>query len=151
MGNIHQPAKPQALHHYLQHSYPQAHYVCACECGKSGYWIQRELEKLGIECLVVNPADIPSTHKGEVYKTDCRDARGIGDALSKGQLKRVYVPYEEQEADLHLVRQRKKIWRDLVRCKNRIKGFLDYTGTKVPSQYDNANWSRNFISDKAPK
>jgi len=44
------------------------------------------------------------------------------------------------------VRQRKKIWRDLVRCKNRIKGFLDYTGTVVPAQYDNANWSRNFIN-----
>ena len=41
---------------------------------------------------------------------------------------------------------RKKIWRDLVRCKNRIKGFLDYKGIEVPSQYDNANWSHNFIN-----
>jgi transposase len=61
-------------------------------------------------------------------------------------LKAVYVPYEEQEADRHLVRQRKKIWRDLVRCKNRLKGFLDYTGTEVPAQFDKANWSRNFIN-----
>src|SRR5688572_6239860 len=144
--NIHQPPTPQALYHYLQHSYPQAQYVCAYECGKFGYWIQREFKQLGIECLVVNPADIPSTHKDEVYKTDSRDARGIGHALSTGQLKSVYVPYEEQEADRHLVRQRKKIWRDLVRCKNRLKGFLDYKGIEVPAQYDNANWSRNFIN-----
>lgn len=61
-------------------------------------------------------------------------------------LKPIYIPCEEQEADRHLVRQRKKIWRDLVRCKNRIKGFLDYKGIAVPQQYDNANWSRNFIS-----
>ena len=144
--NVHQPPQPQALHHYLVHTYPGASYSCAYECGKFGYWIQREFEQLGIECLVVNPADIPSTHKDEVYKTDKRDARGIGDALSKGQLKGVYVPCEEQEADRHLVRQRKKIWRDLVRCKNRIKGFLDYTGIEVPPQYDNANWSKNFMS-----
>jgi transposase len=144
--NIHQPPHPEALHHYLTHTYPGAEYACAYECGKFGYWMQRTFTQLGIECMVVNPADIPSTHKDEVYKTDSRDARGIGDALSKGQLKAVYVPHEEQEADRHLVRQRKKIWRDLVRCKNRIKGFLDYTGTEVPPQYDNANWSKNFIT-----
>jgi transposase len=144
--NIHQPPAPRALYHYLHTSYPQAHYVCAYECGKFGYWIQRELQQLGVECIVVNPADIPSTHKDEVYKTDYRDARGIAHALSRGQLKSIYVPHPDQEADRHLVRQRKKIWSDLGRCKNRIKGFLDYKGINVPSQYDNPNWSRNFIN-----
>lgn len=143
--NIHQPPHPNALHHYLQHNYPQAKYVCAYECGKFGYWIQRKFSEFGIDCLVLNPADIPSSQKDEVYKTDYRDARGIGVALSSGQLRSIYVPHEEQEADRHLIRQRKKIWKDLVRCKNRIKGFLDYKGIEVPSQYDNANWSRNFI------
>ena len=144
--NIHQPPQPQALHHYLRHNYPQAKYVCAYECGKFGYWIHRQFSSLGVECLVLNPADIPSSQKDEVYKTDYRDARGIGQALCSGQLKTIYVPHEDQEADRHLIRQRKKIWRDLVRCKNRIKGFLDYKGIEVPSQYDNANWSRNFIN-----
>ena len=111
-----------------------------------GYWIQRQFQQSGITCLVVNPADIPSTHKDEVYKTDTRDARGIGHALAHQQLKGIYVPAEDQEADRHLVRQRKKIWRDLVRCKNRIKGFLDYTGITVPPQYDNSNWSKNFMN-----
>lgn len=37
--------------------------------------------------MVINPADIPSTHKDEVYKTYMRDARGIGHALSAGQLR----------------------------------------------------------------
>jgi len=146
LRNIHQPPTPQALYHYLQHSYPLAKYVCAYECGKFGYWIQREFKQLGIECLVVNPADIPSTQKDEVYKTDSRDARRIAHALSSGQLKSIYVPQPVQEADRQLVRQRKKIWSDLGRCKNRIKGFLDYKGIIVPSQYDNANWSRNFIN-----
>ena len=64
----------------------------------------------------------------------------------RNQLKGIYVPGEEQEADRHLVRQRKKIWRDLVRCKNRVKGFLDYSGISVPAQFDNSNWSHNFMN-----
>src|SRR5688572_29686058 len=144
--NIHQPPAPKALYHYLENNYPKAKYVCAYECGKFGFWIQRQFRDMGIECLVVNPADIPSTHRDEVYKTDRGDARGVGHALSIGQLKSIYVPHEEQEADRHLVRQRKKIWRDLVRSKNRVKGFLDYSGVIVPPQFDNPNWSRNFIN-----
>jgi hypothetical protein len=38
------------------------------------------------------PADIPSTHKDEVYKTDTRDARGMGQALANGRLRGIYVP-----------------------------------------------------------
>ena len=45
-----------------------------------------------------------------------------------------------------LFRQRKKIWSDLNRCKNRIKGMLAFTGIDIPEQYDNASWSHNFIT-----
>src|ERR1043165_6509595 len=76
--NIHQPPSPGALQRYLRTHYPSAHYRCAYESGKFGYWIHREFSGMGIECLVVNPADIPCTHKDEVYKNDCRDARSIG-------------------------------------------------------------------------
>jgi len=94
---------------------------------------------------VVNPADIPSTHKDEVSKTDARDARGIALSLQCGQLRGIYIPPPQQESDRSLVRHRKKIWRDLVRCKNRIKGFLDYTGVELPDKFSNSNWSKNFI------
>ena len=32
-----------------------------------------------------------------------------------------------------------------MRCKNRIKGFLDYIGVALPDKYNNGNWSKNFI------
>ncbi len=146
LRNIHQPPSPHSLYKYLSTHYPGASYVCAYESGKFGYWIHRQLTNKGIKCLVVNPADIPSTHKDEVSKTDPRDARGIAMALQCGQLKSIYIPTLQQEADRCLVRQRKKIWRDLVRCKNRIKGFLDYNGVPLPDKFNNSNWSRNFIS-----
>jgi hypothetical protein len=93
--NLHQPPQPQALYHYLTHTYPGATYQCAYESGKFGYWIQRQLSAFGIECIAVNPADIPCTHKDEVYKNDSRDSKGIGLALSAGLLKAIYVPDEE--------------------------------------------------------
>jgi len=145
LRNIHQPPSPHVLYKYLSTHYPGASYVCAYESGKFGYWIQRQLNNKGVRCLVVNPADIPSTQKDEVSKTDPRDAKGIAMALQCGQLKSIYIPTLQQEADRCLVRQRKKIWRDLIRCKNRIKAFLDYNGVPLPSKFDNCNWSHNFI------
>lgn len=145
LRNIHQPPSPQALYKFLHSAYPGAEYLCAYEGGKFGYWIQRQLQAKGIRCIVVNPADIPSTHKDEVNKTDPRDARGIALALQCGQLRGIHIPDVQQESDRCLVRHRKKIWRDLVRCKNRIKGFLDYTGIALPDKFSNSNWSKNFI------
>jgi len=145
LRNVHQPPSPQALYKFLQTNYPGADYECAYEGGKFGYWIQRHLSSKGIKCIVVNPADIPSTHKDEVSKTDARDARGIALALQCGQLRGIYIPPQQQESDRSLVRHRKKIWRDLVRCKNRIKGFLDYTGVELPNKFSNSNWSKNFM------
>ncbi len=99
LRNIHQPPSPHILYKYLSTHYPGALYVCAYESRKFGYWIQRQLHNKGIKCLVVNPADIPSTHKDEVSKTDPRDARGIAMALQCGQLKSIYIPTLQQEAD----------------------------------------------------
>jgi len=145
LRNVHQPPSAEALYKFLNTHYPGASYMCAYEGGKFGYWIHRQLKSKGVDCIVVNPADIPSTHKDEVNKTDPRDARAIAMALQCGQLRGIYIPQVQQESDRCLVRHRKKIWRDLVRCKNRIKGFLDYTGIELPDKFSNSNWSKNFI------
>jgi len=42
-----------------------------------------------------------------------------------------------------------RIWKDLTRCKNRIKGLLAFSGIDIPEQYDNVNWSHNFIRKKS--
>lgn len=75
--NAHQQPSPEILFNYLSKQFTGATYRCAYESEKFGYWIQRKLSELGIDCLVVNPPDIPSSHKDEVYKTDSRDALQI--------------------------------------------------------------------------
>ena len=58
--NIHQPPSPKALHTFLATTYHDATYRCAYECSKFDYWIHRLFTNLNIQCLVINPADIPS-------------------------------------------------------------------------------------------
>lgn len=71
---------------------------------------------------MVNLADIPSTHKDEVSKTDTRDARAIAMALQCGQLRGIYIPTIEQESDRSLV-HRKKYGEILCGVKTGAKGF----------------------------
>ena len=144
--NVHQKPSPHTMAQHLRHHYPQATYVAAYEAGKVGFWIQRQLSAYGIECLIVNPADIPKSQKDTLQKTDPRDARNLGLRLQSGVLRGIHIPDEQQEADRIFFRHRKRIWKDLTRCKNRIKGVLAFSGIDIPEQYDNASWSHNFIN-----
>jgi len=143
--NVHQKPNPHLMAEYLKNHYPGATYKAAYEAGKFGFWIQRQLTALGIECIIVNPADIPKSQKDTMQKTDPRDARNLSLRLQSGVLRGIHIPDEQQEADRVFFRHRKRIWKDLTRCKNRIKGLLAFSGIDIPNQYDNANWSMNFI------
>ena len=118
--NVHQKPNPHIMAAYLKQHYPGAHYKAVYEAGKFGFWIQRQLTALGIECLVVNPADIPKSQKDTLQKTDPRDARNLSMRLESGVLHSIFIPGEQQEADRLFFRHRKRIWKDLCRCKNRI-------------------------------
>ena len=130
--NVHQKPNPHIMASYLKQRYPGANYKSAYEAGKFGFWIQRQLTALGIECLVVNPADIPKSQKDTLQKTDPRDARNLSLRLQSGVLHGIYIPDEQQEADRLFFRHRKRIWKDLSRCKNRIKGMLAFSGIDIP-------------------
>jgi transposase len=94
-----------------------------------------------MECIVVNPADIPGTDKERRNKTDPVDARKLAKQLAAGLLQPIYVPSEKLQKQRSLIRLRKKLWSDLVRCKNRLKGELIFHGILIPKQYDNPSWS----------
>lgn len=81
-----------------------------------------------------------------MQKNDPRDARNLSIRLQSGVLTSIHIPDEQQEADRVFFRHRKKIWKDLTRFKNRIKGMLAFSGIDIPERYDNASWSHNFIN-----
>jgi len=47
----------------LNRNFPGATYHAVYEAGYSGFWIHDRLREKGIDCIVVNPADIPTTDK----------------------------------------------------------------------------------------
>jgi transposase len=145
LKNYTQPASIEVLDSYLRSNYPNAIYVCAYESGFSGFWIQRALEKLGYNCIVVNAADIPQTDKGAKNKTDKVDAKRIGQSLEVGFLKGIYIPSKVLEADRRLVRSYNQFTRDLTRAKNQIKGLLYYLGIQIPTELQNHSWGKAFI------
>jgi transposase len=72
-----QDPKPDLLYQYLKRNYPGGKYHTAYEAGFCGYWIHNKLKELGINSIVVNPADIPTSDKERVQKEDKRDSQEI--------------------------------------------------------------------------
>jgi len=140
-----QSPNPSTLKSFIDKHYPGAKVKCAYESCKIGYWIYRELVALGYECLVVNPADIPSTHKESSEKTDPNDSRKIGKALRAGLLRGIHVPSEKYEGMRQLCRYRKHLWGDLVRVKNRIRDKLLCRGITPPEELKPQFWTKRFL------
>jgi transposase len=140
-----QPPKPEVLVGYLQRHFPGAHYHCAYEAGYCGFWIHDGLMALGVDCIVVNPADVPTIHKERTFKTDRIDARKLARALRNGELTPIYVPNRAALEDRSLVHTRYSLVRKQTRCKNQIKGLLSFYGIPLPQEPSTVNWSKRFI------
>jgi transposase len=103
--------------------------VCAYEAGPLGYGLMRELEALGVGCVVVAPALIP-IKPGERIKTDRRDARKLAELLRGGLLTAVHAPTPEQEAVRDLCRAREAVKRDQTRVRHRLSKLLLRRGVR---------------------
>ena len=138
--------KAQELSAYLKKHFPGGKYYSAYEAGFCGYSIHRLLMNEGIQNIIVNPADIPTTDKERKQKEDSRDSRKIARSLSNGELEGIYIPSQATEELRSLVRYRKSLVKDIGRNKSRIKSFLYRHGVEVPFELDTASkyWSSNF-------
>ena len=57
------PPEVGTLVNYLKRNFPGASYKSVYEAGYSGFWIHDRLQEHGVQCLVVNPADVPTKDK----------------------------------------------------------------------------------------
>lgn len=101
--------------------------TCCYEAGPLGYGLTRELEGLGVRCVVVAPALIP-VKPGDRIKTDRRDARKLAELLGAGLLTEVYAPTAEQEAVRD--RAREAVKRDQIRMRHRLSKLLLRRGVR---------------------
>lgn len=139
-----QPPDPEVLVSYLHKHFPDAHYQSAYESGFSGFWAHRKLVALGIENIVVNPSDVPTTDKEKKQKRDAIDCRKIARSLRNKELRGIHIPDEVLDQDKALVRSRQKLLADVKRCKTRIKSQFHYWGVKIPEEMDSPYWSKAF-------
>lgn len=137
-----QPPKVEVLVSYLKRHFPGAAYKAVYEAGYCGFWIHDKLRENAIECIVVNPADIPTTDKERTRKSDRVDCRKLARSLRAGELEGIWVPSRVQAEDRSLVRTRQTMVKKQSRCKNQIKSMLYLFGLEVDPS---SNWSGKFI------
>jgi transposase len=140
-----QPPGADALKAFLISNFPGGNYYSCYEAGFTGFTIHRDLTAVGINCIVVNPADVPLTNKAALTKTDTIDAKRLAINLSKGQLSPINIPSKVEEADRKLVRYRKLVQKNMANYKRGIRSLLFTLGIKIPQDIDKTYWSNKFI------
>ena len=107
-----QPPDPDALHKFLTRNYPEAEYHSVYEAGFCGFWIHERLTSLGIDNMVVNPADVPTTVEEKIRKTDAVDSAKLARSLRAKELKGIYTPDGTSLEVRSLIRLRNTITKD---------------------------------------
>ncbi|WKV11830.1 IS110 family transposase [Marivirga harenae] len=139
-----QPPSAEVLFKNLNKNFPGATYYSAYEAGFCGYGHHRQLVELGIDNVVIHPADVPTTDKDKAGKTDKVDSRKIAKGLRSGDLRGIHV-FNEADQDLRsFARMRHNMQKDLRKAKQRIKVFLNYNTISVPAHLDDDNWSKAY-------
>ena len=140
-------ASPDILANYLKKNFPGANYKAVYEAGFSGFSACRKLIDLGVNCMVIHAADVPTTHKETQQKTDSVDSRKLAKGLMSVGFESIHIPDEELETDRALVRLRSRISKDIARTKNRVKSLLFQFGIKIPDNFtlhQTRYWSAPF-------
>ena len=141
-----QPPNVEVLVNYLKRNFPGGSYKSVYEAGYCGFWVHDCLQEHGVQCLVVNPADVPTKDKERRSKTDRVDCRKLARSLRSGEIDSIYVPSRPKVEDRSLLRTRHSMVRKQTRCKNQIKSILHFYGIQVPEELANGHWSKRFIT-----
>ena len=146
LGNHRMGANAKKLIEHLLNRYSGADFKCVYESSAWGFSLQRQLTAAGMECIVVNAADVATNDKERKRKTDRVDALKLARDHASHNLKGIHIPDEEIQKERNLIRYRKRLVEDLNRSKNRLKSLLKYQGIDIPENFGKTNWSKNFMS-----
>jgi transposase len=145
LRNFSMNPQPIQLYEFMNKNYPHGTYYSVYESGFCGYWIHRELTNYGIKNIVVNAADVPTSHKEKDRKSDPVDCNKLSRELESGSLTGIFIPIEEQQALRSLSRYLKQLTKRSTQIKNRIKSLLYFNGVIIPPNSELYHWSFNFI------
>ena len=142
-----QKASAKELIDFLKKHYPDGEYLAVYEAGFSGFSTYYALKEVGVECIVIHAADVPTTQYEEVMKTDRVDSAKLVRSLKAGLLRGIYIKEKQNIDDCSVVRIRKTIQKQLGGYKSRVKHMLHCHGVAYPERFSKpgTHWSRAFI------
>lgn len=132
---------------FLEKHYPDGEYHAVYESGFSGFSTYYALQEVGIDCIVIHAADVPTTQYEETMKTDKVDAVKLVKSLKAGLLTGIYIHKRDDIDARAVVRLRKTIQKQLGGYKSRVKHLLHSNGWFSPNGFPNlAAIGRKFSS-----
>jgi len=140
---------PDLLATYLHRNFPGGNYHAVYEASFNGFESCRRLNELGVNCIVIHPADVPTNQKEKLQKTDAVDSRKLARSLRSKEFEAIHIPDRKLEADRALVRQRFRLTKDVGRTKNRVKSLLFQFNIPIPDRFTTAqtrHWSKVYIN-----
>lgn len=141
-------ADAEELCAYLKKNFPGGNYHAVYESGFCGYSCCYELRALGIDCIITHAADVPSTQKSRLSKTDSNDSMRLATSLKNGELTSIYIPPMEVLGDRDILRYRTIVQKGMSRTRSRIKHLLHTNGVSYPDEFCERykHWTRRFVS-----
>lgn len=142
-----QKASARELFEFLRKHYPDGDYLAVYESGFSGFATYYALKEVGINCMVIHAADVPTTQYEEVMKTDRIDSVKLARSLKAGLLRGIYIREKENIDDRAVVRIRRTIQKQLSGYKARVVHMLHSNGVSLPERFEKpgSRWSGAFI------
>jgi transposase len=141
--------KPSAkeLFDFLKKNYPDGDYFAVYESGFSGFSTYYALESVGIRCILIHAADVPTSQHDELMKTDKVDAVKLVRSLKAGLLTGIYIQKKEDLDARSVVRLRKTVQRQLSGYKSRVKHLLHCNSVEYPERFEKSgtHWSMAFM------
>lgn len=134
-----QPASAETLFNYLKRNFPGGVYHSVYEAGFSSFGTHYRLKGMGIQNIVVNAADVPTSQKKHLQKDDPTDSRKLARSSRSGDLKAIYIPEPSTLGDRSLVRMRATLIKDMIWFKLRIKSFLYFYGIAYPQEFEKSD------------
>src|SRR5688500_11199515 len=92
LGNHRMAANSKTLIEHLRSRYPGATLKCVYESSAWGFTLQRQLTAAGIDCIVVNAADVSTNDKERKRKTDKVDALKLARKHASHDLRAIHIP-----------------------------------------------------------
>jgi transposase len=116
------------------------------EAGRYGYWVAREVAKLGATPHVLPISKLKVLMCGKVVKTDRLDAKFLGGLHPTDTLPEVHIPTLEEEGCRDAEREFERLSKSIHRLNAQLIALVERTPLKTPEAHrTSVQWRRQLV------